>query len=235
MTVRAPFSQLIEACAGLGIALEPGSAGRMAGLLDAMAIEPQNLTAIDVLRDGVARHLVDSLSGLLLPVVRAARSIVDLGSGGGFPGIPLAIARPDCAVTLVESERAKADWLARATPDLPNVRTVAERTETLATREREQWSLATARALAPLPVLVELAAPLVAVGGTLVAWRGPRDPSEEERAAAVCAQLGFAPGPITSVTPYPGVERYLHEFRKIAPTPARIPRRPGRASKRPLA
>jgi 16S rRNA (guanine527-N7)-methyltransferase len=112
---------------------------------------------------------------------------------------------------------------------------VGERTETLASTERERWSVATARALAPLPVLVELAAPLVAVGGTLVAWRGPRDGAEEARAAAACERLGWEPGPVTVVTPFTGADRHLHEFRKVAPTPDRYPRRPGRASKRPLA
>ena len=231
----APAARLMEACARAGIALEPLAAGLMVALLDRMALESQNLTAIDPYEEGIERHLVDSLVALALPVVRTAGVIVDLGSGGGFPGVPLAIVSPECAVTLVESERSKADWLTRATSDLPNVRVVGERTEQLATHERERWSLATARALAPLPVLLELAAPLVAVGGTMVAWRGPRDRGEEDRAAAVCGTLGWAPGPVTSVTPFAGADRHLHEFRKVAPTPDRFPRRPGRASKRPLA
>ena len=231
----APAARLIVACAGIGLSLEPLVAGRMVALLDRLAIEPQNLTTIDLQHDGVERHLVDSLVALVLPVVRTADSIVDLGSGGGFPGVPLAMACPECAVTLVECERSKADWLIRATSDLPNVRVVGERTEQLATRVREQWSLATGRALAPMPVLLELAAPLVAVGGTLVAWRGPREPTEEDRAATACAQLGWEPGPITAVTPFTGADRHLHEFRKVTPTPERYPRRPGRASKRPLA
>jgi 16S rRNA (guanine527-N7)-methyltransferase len=203
--------------------------------MDAMSVEPQNLTATDLLAEGIERHLADSLSALRIPAVREARTLVDLGSGGGFPGIPLATTCPECAVTLIESERSKADWLARASRDLPNVRVVAERTETLAGRERERWSVATARALAPLPVLVELAAPLVEVGGVLVAWRGPRDAEEEGRAARACDALGFAPGPVTAVASFGATGRHLHEFRKVAPTPDRYPRRPGRASKRPLA
>ncbi len=232
---RAPAGRLLEACAGLGVSVDPSVAGRLVALLDRMTLEPQNLTAVDVLHDGVERHLLDSLSALVLPVVRTAHALVDLGSGGGFPGIPLAVARPECAVTLVESERKKADWLARATTDLPNVRTVGERSEVLATLERERWPLATARALAPLPVLVELAAPLVAIGGTLVAWRGRRDPRQERSAAVACGRLGFELGPVTAVTPFAGASRHLHEFRKVAPTPDRIPRRPGLASQRPLA
>jgi 16S rRNA (guanine527-N7)-methyltransferase len=231
----APAERLITACAALGVTIEPAMAGRMIAMLDQIAIEPQNLTAIDVFDDGIARHLVDSLSALVLDAVRSAASCVDLGSGGGFPGVPLAIAKPECAITLVESEGTKAGWLARATADLPNVRVVGDRTESLATAEREQWEVATARALAPLAVVVELAAPLVALDGSLVVWRGPRDVDEEHRAAAACSRLGWEVGPVTAVMPFPGASRHLHEFRKRAPTPERFPRRPGRAAKRPLA
>ena len=144
-----PATRLVDLCAAMGVPLTLDAAGRLVALLDRMSFEPQNLTAIDVHEDGIDRHLADSLSGLVLGVVREADSIVDLGSGGGFPGIPLAIACPECAVTLVESERRKAGWLARAAADLPNVRVVGERTETLARDERERWSVATARALDP--------------------------------------------------------------------------------------
>ncbi len=218
----------------MGVPLTLDAAGRLVALLDRMSVEPQNLTAIDVHETGLDRHLADSLSGLVLDVVRGADTIVDLGSGGGFPGIPLAIACPECAVTLVESERRKAGWLARATADLPNVRIVGERTETLAREERERWSVATARALGSLATALELAAPLVAYGGTLVVWRAARNPEDEASAARACHQLGFAPGPVTAVHPVAGAERHLHEFRKDAPTPNRFPRRPGRAAKRPL-
>ena len=74
-------------------------------LLDRIALEPQNLTAIEVLDEGIDRHLADSLAGLALPELAGASACVDIGSGGGFPGLALAIARPEMAVTLVESER----------------------------------------------------------------------------------------------------------------------------------
>jgi 16S rRNA (guanine527-N7)-methyltransferase len=235
MGVDAPGARLIAACERLGIAVGPNVAGGLIAFLDRMAIEPQNLTSVDLFGEAIDRHLVDSLAALVLAPLREATSIVDLGSGGGFPGLPLAMACPECAVTLVESEGSKADWLARQALDLPNVRVVADRSEHLAMREREAWQLATARALAPLPVLVELAAPLVGIGGTLVAWRGRRDTDEEARAAEACRTLGWEPGAITPVVVSDGVTRNLHEFRKVAPTPERFPRRPGRAAKRPLA
>lgn len=233
--MTAPAAALMAAAARMGAEIAPAAAGAMIALLDQLALETQNVTAIDPFEGGLDRHLADSLTALTLGEVRRARTLVDIGSGGGFPGLPLAIARPDCAVTLVESERKKAEWIARAGSDLPNVRVVADRSETLAVREREAWDVATARAVAPLAVTLELAAPLVATGGTVVVWRGPEDPAEERRAAVAAAALGLGSPTIVPVTPFAGAQRHLHVYPKQAPTPHRFPRRPGRAAKRPLA
>ena len=102
-------------------------------------------------------------------------------------------------------------------------------------RAWRRCDLVTARALAPLAVVAEYAAPLLAVGGALVAWRGRRDPEDEAAAARAAAELGLEPGTVTRVEPYPGaLNRHLHVMRKVAPTPDRFPRRPGMARKRPL-
>jgi 16S rRNA (guanine527-N7)-methyltransferase len=91
------------------------------------------------------------------------------------------------------------------------------------------------RALGPLPVALELTAPLVAVGGSVLAWRGDdADPELEAAAARAAEELGLAPRPPVASTPFPGARRRLQLFTKVAPTPARFPRRPGRAAKRPL-
>jgi 16S rRNA (guanine(527)-N(7))-methyltransferase RsmG len=174
----------VAGAAALGVDLAPATAGALISLLDRIELEPQNLTSITGITEGVERHLLDSLAGLVVPAVRSAGAILDLGSGAGFPGIPLAMARPEVAVTLVESERSKAGWLARASVSCPNVCVVAERSEDLARRARERWPVVTARAVAPLPVTLELAAPLVAVGGEVVVWRA-RPEAAEEAAAAV--------------------------------------------------
>jgi 16S rRNA (guanine527-N7)-methyltransferase len=230
-----PAERLLGLCRDMGVAVSWQTAGVLVALLDAIALEPQNLTAIGDVSTGVERHLADSLAGLLVPAVRSAVTLVDVGSGGGFPGLPLAAARPDLSVTLLESEGRKADWLRRASARFPNVRVVSARSEELAAAERERWSCATARALGPLPVVLELAAPLVEVGGAVVVWRGERDPGEEEAAARAAAELGLEPEAVLAVTPFPGARRHLHPYRKVVPTPARFPRRPGRAAKRPLA
>ena len=219
----------------MGVTLAPDAAARLVALLDRIALEPQNLTAIEGVEEGVDRHLADSLAGLRLPEVSSAPACVDIGSGAGFPGLALAIARPDMAVTLVESEKRKADWLRRASAEIPNVRVVADRSEHLAASERETVPLATMRALGPLPVALELAAPLVAVGGCVVAWRGDDDDPEGEADAAWAArELGLAPRDPVPSQAFPSSRRRLQVFDKTAPTPRRYPRRPGRAAKRPL-
>ena len=230
-----PAEALVSRCAEMGVPLSPEVAGALVALLDRIALEPQNLTAIDDVAAGVERHLADSLAGLTLPVLRAAPAALDLGSGAGFPALALAAARPEMAVTAVESEGRKAAWLVRASARFPNVRVVAERSETLALRERERWPAITARAVAPLPAVVELAAPLLSPGGTLVAWRAGRAPAEEAAAARAAALVGLEPGAVTAVRPFAGARRHLHEFVKRAPTSGRFPRRPGRASSHPLA
>lgn len=227
--------RLLARVAGLGVEIDVAGAERMVAILITMAGEPQNLSAITGIDEGVDRHLADSLAGLSVPELAAAPGLVDVGSGAGFPGLALAIARPSLSVTLVESERRKADWLRRASADIPNVRVVPDRSELLAAREREAHPVATMRALGPLPVALELAAPLVAVGGAVVAWLGDDTDAEREAAAARAAHdLGLEPRPPVPVTPFPGARRRLQAFAKVRPTPARYPRRPGRAAKRPL-
>ena len=230
-----PAPRLIDRARALGVELDREAAAALIALLDRIATEPQNLTTIEGVDEGIDRHLLDSLVGLTLPEVATAEAAVDIGSGAGFPGIALAIARPKLHVTLVESERRKADWLARASAAVPNLRVVADRSEHLAGTERERYPLATMRALGPLPVCLELAAPLVAVGGSVVVWRGDdTDPDLERAGAEAAAELGLEPGTPVPVTPFPGARRRLHAFRKTSATPRRYPRRAGRAAKRPL-
>ncbi len=219
----------------MGILLSPAAAAALIALLDGIALEPQNLTTIEGMDEGIDRHLADSLCGLILEEVSSAPALVDIGSGAGFPGLALAIARPQLEVTLVESERRKADWLRRASAGIPNVRVVPDRSEHLAAAEREAFPLVTMRALGPLPVALELAAPLVAIGGSVVAWRGDdADAANEAAGVRAALELGLEPRAPVPSRAFPGARRRLQAFRKVAPTPSRFPRRPGRAAKRPL-
>ena len=191
--------------------------------------------------EGVDRHLADSLAGLRPPEVAAGRRPrVDLGSGAGFPGLALAIARPDLAVTLVESESAQGRLAHRASAAIPNVRVVADRSEHLAGASARPARSRPLRALGPLPVALELAAPLVAVGGTVVAWRGDdADPRTRRRPPAPPRRSAWSRGPPVAVRPFPGARRRLHEFRKRRPDARALPapRRPRREApaRRPAA
>ena len=181
-------------------------------------------------------HLADALVALELDPVRAARSVADLGSGAGIPGLPLAIALPAAAVSLVESAARKCAFLERAIAacGVENARAVHVRVEAWPDG-LESFELVTARALGPLEVVVEYAAPLLSLGGTLVVWRGQRDADSESAGARAAAELGMEPGEIVAVRPYPGAQsRHLHLMSKVTQTPRGFPRRPGMAAKRPL-
>lgn len=185
-----------------------------------------------VLRD----HLADSLVALDLDRVRKASAIADLGAGAGFPGLPLAIALPGSSVALVESNARKCAFMARAVDvcSVANAEVVNARAETWR-GGLGRCDLVTARALAPLAVVAEYAAPLLRIGGALVAWRGRRDSDDEAAGARAAAQLGLEPAAPVKVEPYPGaLHRHLHTMVKVADTPERFPRRPGIARKRPL-
>lgn len=198
-----------------------------------------NLTRVVSPTDVARLHLLDALAAL--PLLDAAGSTaIDLGSGGGVPALPLAIVRPDVAWTLVDSVGKKAATLRSFVVELGlrNVDVVAERAELLGRDPayRERFSLATARACAALPVLAELALPLVAVGGMLMAWKGPLDaasPEVVEGAAAASVLGGGRPRILESGLDVLGGHTFV-VLPKTATTPSRYPRRPGEPSRRPL-
>jgi 16S rRNA (guanine527-N7)-methyltransferase len=227
-----------EALAGLvrRYDLPAPAAKRLEAILDGLAADAHAPTSVRAPQEAVHTHLADSLVALDLPDVRAAEAIADLGAGAGFPGLPLAIALPDATVALVESSARKCAFM-RALADraaVTNVDVVPERAESW-TDGAGTRDVVTARALAPLAVLAEYAAPLLRDGGALVAWKGRRDAEEERMAAAAADALGLAVEAVVPVVPFATAEhRHLHILRKVAPTPARFPRRPGVARKRPL-
>ena len=164
--------------------------------------------------------LDDSLRGA--EVVKALEGpIVDVGSGGGAPGIPLAAALPDRKVTLLEAERRKAEFLERWTGRLPNLEVVWGRAEE---HETDRYGVAVAKALAPPPVTAEWLLPLVSPGGAAVLWVGPT--ADLGAVARVAELLGGGE---------PEEHGGLVVIPKVAATPDGFPRRPGMARKRPLA
>ncbi len=218
-------------------ALPHGAIERLAGFLRVLE---EDATAPTTVRDpdaAVDVHVADSLVALDVLAVREAGAIADLGAGAGVPGIVLAAALPDARVFVVESVGRKCAFMGRAVEatGLENVDVVCARAE--------EWEdgigtcdVVTVRAVAPLSVLCEYAAPLMRVGGVFLAWKGARDPAEEAGGAAAAAELGLEVGEVRRVDPFAGAEhRHLHLYSKVRETPPRYPRRAGMARKRPIA
>ncbi|MGI8595868.1 MAG: 16S rRNA (guanine(527)-N(7))-methyltransferase RsmG [Thermoleophilaceae bacterium] len=207
-------------------------------LLAALAAEPDPPTTVRAPEEALDVHVADSLSGLEIPELRRAPTIADIGSGAGFPGLALALALPTARVDLIEAAARKCAVIERlsAAAGAGRARAIPARVEEWAGAEgREVYDAVTARAVGPLAVLCEYAAPLLRPGGVLVAWKGRRDAEEEEAGARAAAELGMRPDRVVAVEPFPGAHsRHLHVVTKVAPTPERFPRRPGVASKRPL-
>ena len=177
-------------------------------------------TAMATIDDARAVLLEDALRAV--PLVQALPGrVVDVGSGGGSPGLPLAVALPDRSFTLLEAQRRKCDFLERFTGELANVEVVWGRAEK---QRLESFEVALAKALAKPPVAVELCLPLVEVGGAVLVWLG-RTAGREALATAASLLGGLLDRE----------ENGIAIVRKVAPTPPGFPRRPGIAKKRPLA
>ena len=207
-------------------------------LLRLLALDPTAPSSVRDPQRARRVHLDDSLTGLEVPGLRAARTIADVGSGAGFPGLPLAIALPDTRVDLLESTGRKCEFMRRAVEraKVANALVVCERAEEWAKGEgREAYDAVTARAVGRLATLAELASPLLREGGVLVAWKGRRDPDEEAELERAAPKLAIEPLEVRWVGPYAGSRnRHLHVMRKSGRTPEDLPRRPGMAKKRPL-
>lgn len=198
-------------------------------------------TAVESAEEAWKIHIEDSLAGLDIPALSSASRIVDIGSGAGFPGLVLAVALPESRIVLVDSVRKKMEAAAALARELhlDNVECVWGRAEEIAVSgspHHEAYGVVTARALAQLGVLLEYASPLLAAGGSLVAWKGSPTPAELSAASMAGAQLGMSEGELLETRPFDGsLRRHFYVSRKIAPTPPAYPRRSGMAVKRPLA
>jgi len=236
---------LVAAAASLGITLVPGQLAQLDQLGAAIREGNRrvNLTRVVDPSEVETRHFLDSLSAAVPLLGRLTAGeplrLVDVGSGAGMPGLPLKIAFPALRVTLVESVNKKADFLRSTVADLglSDVSVVAARAE-LAARDpehRDTYDWAVARALGPLPVVIELCAPFLAPGGLLVAQRsGDLDGDLLQAAPAFKALRLWSRTPLYLEIPsLPGHGLVIGE--KYAPTPEAYPRRPGMPRKRPLA
>lgn len=198
-----------------------------------------NLTALREERDVVLKHFVDSLTCLRGGWLDGEHQVLDLGTGAGFPALPLALVRPDLQMIAVDATRKKAEFVSRAAAalGLTNVQALAARAETLGRdpAHRDRYDRVVTRAVAPLPVLAELALPLLRVGGLLVAQKGPLAPEELEAGTRAAAEVGGEVRHIDAFAlPVTGDARTLVVVGKTAVTPERYPRREGVPTRKPL-
>ena len=198
-----------------------------------------NLTALRTEEEVVVKHFLDSLTLLALPLWDGPWRVLDLGTGAGFPGLPLKIVRPELEITLLDATRKKVDFVAQAIEalGLKGAKALWGRAEEVARlpEHREAYHRVVARAVAPLCVLAELSLPFLALGGRMVALKGPR---AEEELASLPQALALLGGRLAEVRalalPFLGEGRSLVVLEKGAPTPGRFPRRAGVPAKHPL-
>lgn len=218
--------------------LDPAAADKLARYAELLLEKNKvmNLTAITAPRDVATLHLLDC-AALAAQLDLSGKRIIDVGTGAGFPGMVLAILTPDARFTLLDSLGKRVDFL-RETADamgLRRVRCVHARAEEFARKHREQFDIATSRAVAQLNVLCELTLPLVKVGGVFLAMKSVESDPELQEARSAIAQLGGAVEDVTDY-PIPGTEvtHRVVRIRKERPTPAGFPRAFARIKKAPL-
>ncbi len=240
--MKAAVEQLSLQTSDWGIALEASQLALLGVYADLLAgYESVNVIGTRDPEKIVVEHLSDSLSCLLIEDLWSSRSVIDVGTGGGLPGVPLAISRPELRVTLLEATEKKVRFLeyTREKLGLQNLDLIQGRVEDEGKKAayRETFDLAVARALAELPVVVEYCAPLVRVGGKILAMKGRLAEEELSRGVAASRELGIEVREVREVkyrAELPQKERRLVVFEKTLATPEKFPRRVGLAKKRPL-
>jgi 16S rRNA (guanine527-N7)-methyltransferase len=217
--------------------LDPRQREALEKVLALLAEERASVSSITEPRRAWQVHVTDSLTGLEAPELAKATRIADIGSGAGFPGLVLAVALPRSQVDLIESVGRKCEFIQRAidAASIANATVVNARSEEIAAgTSRDSYDAVTARAVGRLSTLAELASPLLKERGVLVAWKGKRDPDEEQQLERAADQLAMWPERILDVGDRAGSKyRHLHILRKLAVTPDDLPRRAGMAKKRP--
>jgi 16S rRNA (guanine527-N7)-methyltransferase len=221
--------------------LEPSARAALEAIVEQVASDSSAPSSVREREDAWRVHIADSLSGLEVAALRRASSIADVGSGAGFPGLPLAVALPSARIDLIEATARKCEFIERAirAAKLSNAKVVCRRAEEWAAADppaggRAAYEAVTARAVGRLATLAELASPLLTDNGVLVAWKGRRDDEEEDEMVRATERLAMEVEDVRWVGPYAGSRnRHIYVMRKTGPTPRQLPRRPGMAKKRP--
>ena len=220
---------------GLGIALPENIQRDLCRFGQAVVEQNQvmNLTAITEPAQVAKLHLLDSLSLLTLEDLKH-KKMIDVGCGAGFPGVPVKIACPQVQLTLLDSLGKRMNWLSEILPALGvEAECVTGRAEEVVAQRREQYDIATSRAVARLNILLELTAPYVKVGGKVLAMKGTAAQEELEEAKNAIKRLGLKLEKIVEF-PVDGTAHTVIVLKKVAPTPAQYPRRYAKIKQSPL-
>jgi 16S rRNA (guanine527-N7)-methyltransferase len=233
------MNQLWSDLAGrAGVALSEAQHARLAQYIDLLlaANARMNLTRIESVDEANVNHIGDALT-LLPHLPKSPHALADVGSGGGVPGVPLAIARPDARLTLIEATKKKAAFLRETiqTLQLTNVNVLDERAEDIGRgTERESFDVAVARAVGTIDWLAEWCLPLVRVGGKMLAMKGPKANDELPAAQDTIRVLGGGQAVVNAVS-LPGAEHHvIVEIPKIRKSDARYPRPATAAKGKPI-
>ena len=226
---------LKEGLTGLGLSLSEERQQKLCAFARAMVKqnEVMNLTAITEDAQVAKLHLLDSLTVLCCADLRG-KTLIDVGCGAGFPGVPLAIACPEAKITLLDSLGKRVKWLEETLPQLGiEAECVTARAEEAVAQRRETYDFATSRAVARLNILLELTAPYVKVGGAVLAMKGAAAKEELSECAGAIKKLGLH---LEEVREFPvdGASHAVIILRKIAPTPKQYPRRYAKIKQLPL-
>ena len=226
---------LKEGLTGLGLSLSEERQQKLCAFARAMVKqnEVMNLTAITEDTQVAKLHLLDSLTVLCCADLRG-KTLIDVGCGAGFPGVPLAIACPEAKITLLDSLGKRVKWLEETLPQLGiEAECVTARAEEAVAQRRETYDFATSRAVARLNILLELTAPYVKVGGAVLAMKGAAAKEELNECAGAIKKLGLQ---LEEVREFPvdGASHAVIILRKIAPTPKQYPRRYAKIKQLPL-
>ena len=226
---------LKEGLTALGLSLPEERQEKLCAFARAMVRknEVMNLTAITEDTQVAKLHLLDSLTVLCCADLRG-KTLIDVGCGAGFPGVPLAIACPEAKITLLDSLGKRVKWLEETLPQLGiEAECVTARAEEAVAQRRETYDYATSRAVARLNILLELTAPYVKVGGAVLAMKGAAAKEELNECAGAIKKLGLQ---LEEVREFPvdGASHAVIILRKIAPTPKQYPRRYAKIKQLPL-
>ena len=226
---------LREGLAALGLSLPEARQEKLCAFARAMVKqnEVMNLTAITEDTQVAKLHLLDSLTVLCCADLKN-KTLIDVGCGAGFPGVPLAIACPEAKVTLLDSLGKRVKWLEETLPQLGvEAECVTARAEEAVAQRRESYDYATSRAVARLNILLELTAPYVRVGGAVLAMKGAQAAEELSESAGAIKKLGLQMEKVREF-PVDGASHAVIVLRKIAPTPKQYPRRYAKIKQSPL-